>query len=69
MIMNEIVLTEKEILELYKIRYLLKQKGYTQRQLSHKYGKSRQYINYVLNGKIYNDKILNDIKKLVDIVT
>lgn len=67
--MSKELYTEDELVELFRLRYRLKKKGYTQRLLSTKYGVTRQYINYVLNGKIYNDKILNDIKKLVDIVT
>lgn len=64
--MDEIILTEQELYELYLIRYKLKKKGYTQRLLASKYGISRQYMNMILNGKKHNYKIINDLKKLVD---
>ena len=66
--MGKELYTEDELVELFRLRYRLKKKGYTQRLLSTKYGVKRQYLNMLLNGKRTNFYILDDLKKLVDIV-
>lgn len=66
--MSKELYTEDEQVELFRLRYRLKKKGYTQRLLSTKYGVTRQYLNMLLNGKRTNYYILDDLKKLVDIV-